>query len=330
MKTKQILLSLITFIAFYLSACQKDFTIENNVVSRVDSLNNPVAGDSVYLDSYYYIEINATGLNGFDTGTRAHYYYDNLKRVKTVIDTSNEPFYQIIKLYSRIEYFYNGTDSLPYKAINYGEKIGGPYPHKDTLSSFYIYDTNGQLVIDSTISAKKTSSTSSGIVDYEITKKIKKFTYNSNKIYNFQQETNLLGTISIGLQTIIKDTAVLDGIGNILSVNSSSTQINPSITTTYSSATYNYDNKPSPVSRLNIKKLYNYDYIGNDIDYTRIGFTSFNNILKIHSVFGSVVNDYDLTNGYSYKLNGFPFLALINYPGTFNYTDKHIYIYKAL
>ncbi len=334
MKLKQILPPLIALVALYLSACQKDFT-PGDIIARIDSTATPAIGDSVYLDKYYFIESETIGV---DTASKVYYQYDNLKRVITIIDTSNEPNVPFPIWFDKTNYFYNGSDTLPYKEIAYIDVVGGPSPRKDTINRFFTYDINGQLVLDSTIKSSKGISTIGGNTIFAVTKYIYKYSYSANKIFNFGQVTNLQNPNGIGLQYTTIDTATLDATGNVLSVNSMSINNTMNTPPSFVWTNFIYDNKPSPISNQNIKKLYTYNYLGDKYYNIETGFTPFNNILKINQSYTLFVNgntslyfrDYDYSNIYTYYPNGFPSFTFINYPAPPAYSSKQIFIYKAL
>ena len=329
MKSK-IIFSLVAFAAIFLSACQKDFTVETTT-ARVDSTITPTTSDSVYLDRYYYIEINSSGANGLDTGIRTHYQYDNLKRVKIICDTINEPFFSAIKTYEKIEYFYNGNDTLPNKRISYWYKYSSvpALPgSRDTAVSFYTYNINGKIILDSTIESGLTFPSTNHLHKY-----INNFSYSGNKIISLMQKTNLLSTTGLGLERLHRDTLTLDAIGNVTSSKIQSVYFYPSNSSNYTANNFTYDNKQSPVSKQNIKQFYNYFYNRNIDLPIRFGFTPYNNIVSSQEVNGPIVNG-NFANSISYNAKGFPFLLLLNYPVTptnfFPYSDKFTFIYKAL
>ncbi len=330
MKIKNLLLPSIAFVALFLSACQKDFTIDT-ATARVDSTIATTMSDSVYLDKYYYIEINSSGANGLDTGVRTHYQYDNLKRVKIICDTSHEPFFNSIIGYEKIEYFYNGNDSLPYKCINQRKKTSTvlALPGSiDTAISFYSYNTNGKIILDSTIESGLTLPSTNHLYKY-----INNFSYNGNKIISLMQKTNLLTTTGLGLERLHRDTLTLDAIGNVTSNKMQSINFYPSSSSDYAAYNFMYDNKQSPVSKQNIKQFYNYFYYrGIDLPI-RFGFTPYNNLISTQDVNGPIVIN-NLASSISYSTKGFPFLLLLDYPVSstvfFPYSEKYTFVYKSL
>ncbi len=111
MKIKNLFVAFAVFGGLFLSGCQKEFAVET-IISKRDSANVPcTAGDSVYLSRYFLINTYTYA----DTSYIANFLYDNLKRVKIVLDSSREPGINAPYDFGKTEYFYNGSDSLPNK-----------------------------------------------------------------------------------------------------------------------------------------------------------------------------------------------------------------------
>ena len=96
--------------------------------------------DSIYLKQY--TELDTTLAAGSDTLLRAIISYDAQKRV---VKVSEYDF--VFDELAEINYFYTGSDTLPYKSIIYYEEIVTDY--RDTIFLSY---SNGIVSKDSTIS----------------------------------------------------------------------------------------------------------------------------------------------------------------------------------
>jgi hypothetical protein len=317
MKPKYILLPLIAIATFYLSACQKDFSTENDIVARVDSTS---VGDSNYLDKIIFT--NTTG-NLTDTMSDIRYEYDALKRVITIIDAPTPSVGYLEKRTSN--YFYNSIDTLPYKKIEIDIFYYQPLNNNiDTTTTYYYYSVDNKRIKDSAVKfSYRLNVNGSGTNYITFSKTINNYQYSSNKIYGNSITTILYSNnnTNTGNTRLVLDTATLDGNGNLVANNKWDNFYSPTL---LSQATVTYDNKPSPFYKLsNFKTLNIFPY----------GETFFNEMQsknnRLHIIEGTNGNGFNdnLTGKYEYNANGYPKRIV---DATASGTVKIIFIYKVL
>jgi hypothetical protein len=300
---------LAAWLIILLAACQKEINIDL-------SPKRTTAIDSNYLQKFLYIEKTA-GI--VDTTDSWIYVYDNLKRVTSLYDSTSDPASEQI----RWDYFYSGTDTLPYKSIRrlWGSSI------EDTTVTFHFY-INGINARDSVLDFYRSLQ---GAI-YQTSKKIKNYSYTAGKIIGFSVLTYFVNPLSNPI-SYFKDTALLDINGNMLQCNEY--EANSAASSAYRPfifSTITYDNHPSPFNKLsNVKcfgvfpkpesfleefpQVYNQIYIHQ-------------NIYLFSSQGSSFEQDY--TNQYIYKLNGYPQEIFSFDPGVPGDYSKIAFIYKSL
>jgi hypothetical protein len=138
MKTKHFTLLLVT--GLFLFACQKE------VSQDTTSPTSPTDNDSTVLSKYIQLDT----LNGrIDTITVSTFEYDNLKRLTKVITISyfnNLP--DLTDDYDRLFYYYNGSDTLPYKTLDvFLDEIN----IRDSIINFFTRNANQVVIRDSSI-----------------------------------------------------------------------------------------------------------------------------------------------------------------------------------
>jgi hypothetical protein len=141
----------LALMVLYISSCKKDEIADNTPVDP----SLPAAVLNYPLKTFY-IQSPSPNSPISDTGERVYFFYDNLKRLSTIIDTSLEIGAPSTTRFSNQQLFYNGNDSFAYKmnSIGFQPTSFGGSSARDTTISFYFYNTLGQLLIDSTISSK--------------------------------------------------------------------------------------------------------------------------------------------------------------------------------
>ena len=228
--------------------------------------------DSIYLKQY--TKLDTTLPSGSDTLLRSMISYDAQKRV---IMISEYDF--IFNELTVINYFYSGSDTLPYKTVmNYGDFISD---YRDT--SFFTY-TNGIVSRDSTITFDITNNTF-------FDTRVKIFTPSGNN--TFIQSRGYFGYPPI--------TPAYQWNGAMLQ-----TRVNGNLTRQDDTSTYNvkhsirdhyeadYDNKINPLYRVTIH------YPINDFD------TQKNNITEEKAWDGPGVFQIHTKYNYIYRNDGYP------------------------
>lgn len=171
---KQIKISLIAGLAsfFLLVSCQKEFTIEGGITPIAPGTN-----DSVYLDRV--IEVYTALMDS----TIQNFRYDNQKRVVGI----SRKLYRnnMLEDTSVATFFYNGSDTLPFKYTDYAANMTVSY--FDSVVAFLYYDAQGRVVSDSTIYAY-----GGPFTGYSKDKDIGNYQYVGNNIYRYRTQTDLV------------------------------------------------------------------------------------------------------------------------------------------
>ncbi len=242
MKTKHIFLPLIA-LALYISACQKDFNVDNVTVARVDSIPPvSVITDSNYLSKVIYLSSTNNGLS-FDTFMIDTFAYDNLKRVSSFytypINNTTHPHY------TKNAYFYQGNDTIPYKYSIIDSSDGVGFFLRDTTFSYCFYDSFKRKIKDSIIeNYLDQGGIGSGL-------EIVYYTYVGNSIYGL---TSIVSnhTNSNTYFVNFKDTCSVDANGNILS--DKKYRMNGGNYVLDAVSNFTYDNFKNPLAKLSIFK----------------------------------------------------------------------------
>jgi hypothetical protein len=308
MKTKQIILPFIAFVALYLSACQKDFTAPTSTTETTPttSLN--------YLTRSYSLFSVSAGSTILDTAERSHYAYDNLKRLTTILDTSNEAGLPSTIRFGKQIFTYNGVDSFVSVLSSYGFVPGSLI--RDTSISYFSYNVAGKLVSDSTINSYRI-----GSILVTKSKIIRLLNYVGNKIYTVSTTTTLFALPTAPPPSIERDTITLDTRGNVTEQKTGTFYNNPSQNDKYTSVIQTFDNNPSPLSAAN--------------GGSYISANGKNNVLKSQGLTVNIgtssppqIFNLDYTGGYTYNTLGYPIISNfvevpstgIQYRNTFYYT----------
>ncbi len=226
-------LFLLLFLTTIFISCQKE-------VDDFDNIVNPpaVINDSIYLDKIYVVNAGAV----IDTQGIYSFTYDVQKRITGWIltDVATGP-------YISYTYYYNGTDTVPFKSLF----IDYDSPIPDTTITFHSYDANGRNLQDSSYSVFPSMSNSI-ISTY-------KYSYAPGKRYCDGKIENFQPTSIISLY---RDTATLDASGNILTCIRYTDAISGTMEL-FSNANYTYDNKATPFARQNIFRAHQ-NFISNE------------------------------------------------------------------
>lgn len=319
MKLIRLLLTAI-MIAVGITACQKEIVEENIITTPPSTLS-----DSNYLDKIYFID----SVNGIkDTFQYYKYQYDNTKRVTNL--TGYYVWNNVFEKLEEHEYYYIGSDTLPYKSISLYFEFANEYSNPaiiDTTITFHFYNNLGKKLKDSVLNVEHY--TLGGPVYFKSWKEINQYQYTSNAIYNLNTNTTLNSNQPFSTDPqIFLDTALLDVKGNIVSYKRNF--INNNISMPERIGSFTYDDKPSPFEKLsNFRALSVFPTGETFIEIMQ----SVNNRLKVYEenvYLGSVTFEEDLTGKYSYNANGFPRIIIQEEPsgsGTFFLSS---FVYKAL
>jgi hypothetical protein len=271
-----------------------------------DDLPGPPTGsanDSILLAKY--VEIDTTSPPGSDTITKFLYTYDSRKRIIKYVDIHYHfpGAFTGDTLYG--EYYYHGTDTLPYKA-SYDINVASSFFTNDT--TFYFY-SNGIVSRDSSMSWYHPPNISIGYRNTVTT-----YTRSGNN--TLVRERTHYSHASTGVDdewtaTIFKTY----NNGNITS--QEDTSMLNTFFTGYKRTDVTYDNHPNPFLKTDIP----YAYSGS------IEYTGFNNPLTVKDILGADEENY--TYSYQYRADGYPLIVRFvdlgdptnNVKGFFIYTD---------
>lgn len=230
---------LICVIALGINACSPEtsFEIPNNTANNAED-------DSTYIDYYAYINDN-------DTLYKMHYVYDHLKRVIEMYDTEYDPQPLVTERY---KYYYNSTDTLPYKLIFIMNDIANP---ADSVTTYFYYNNMGLRIKDSSIYSYHWQDNGRN-VEYSY-RSLAQYSYQGNKILGFTQNHILLYTGS-GISGDYKtkyDTATIDARGNIInSIRVENYMENNQLVPYRDVATMTYDNHINPLFKLSNRQTF--------------------------------------------------------------------------
>ena len=312
MKSFKSLFSLLAITGILLTACQKDFVIEEEP-DPVD----PPASTGTFLHKIYIVD-SIAGLT--DTAEIFTYFYDAQKRVTLITDSVIEGSSWV--LFKSRKYQYNGTDSLPSRSVSfdYEAAIADNNPLLvDSVVSFHQYDGAGRNSYDSSVSLYVTND----IPPYEYLSitNVRTYQYSGNNIYSAATSS---GT-GVPTTTYVRDTALTDGNGNV--IQSKRYEVEGGVSTLFLTAAFTYDNKVNPFSKISSFRTLNVLPFGETfIDEIQAK----NNRLKATEDFGSNHFDEDLTGKYTYNSNNLPVKIAdeyLNAPGEFY---KELFVYRSL
>lgn len=267
------LLAVFAFTMLALSACQKEITDE-----IPDPVDPPVATDSIYLDKMYVLWDEGAGMDTFGMATA---YYDNQKRVSafttSVTDDNGK---------DSIRYYYNGTDTLPYKSLIIYFQNGVLLT--DTVASFFSYDNQGRKIKDSVLRISYSATGTDRFVDMRVTKT----TYSGNRLFG---ET--VWTDAAAATTIFRDTATVNAAGDI--VTNKKYQKDGASFVLATTSDFTYDNHPSPFARMSNIQAHRMFPNGETIEFE---YLSYQNVINQNeeTVFPA---PYDFSQSFTHEYN---------------------------
>ncbi|MBC7937857.1 MAG: hypothetical protein H7Y86_21125 [Rhizobacter sp.] len=315
MKSFKSLFALVVIAGFVLSACQKDFVIEE----EPDPVNPP-AGDSIYIDQV--IELDSIGPAQFDTAYITRYQYDASKRVISMKQYSDDG--GGVALMDEYLYSYNGSDTLPAKTTDHAYYGSGTFD-KDTTITHYFY-ANGKLIKDSAVSYN-TVVNNGVLISAPTDTTVVTYSYPPLQVsaFTFYKAGNRLGNGNTQ-EYIQKDTSTLDSRGNIISSKRYDTDDNGVTWDIHNASVFTYDTNPSPFSRIsNFSTLF--VVAPPEIFYFEMQTPNNRTSYRYDYGFGNF-EDGDYT-GYIYRPDGLPLYVRVGDPGMA--ADRIIkFLYKAL
>jgi hypothetical protein len=229
------LFSVCSLAVFILMSCQKEY------------LDEPVyhdPADSIYIDKIYFASKANAGAEA-DTNTIISYSYDSRKRVSQISSGSNWTTF----------YFYNGTDTLPYKKTKIAYDLGISNPlTNDTSTVFYWYGAANANVKDSTWQSVG-NAVPGGTYTRNRYAYIKTYRYVADSIYILNIRNLLYSSLPEPTTPVVtEDSIKINSNGNPLYYKSN--QLPIGIPRPYRQIVYTYDDKVNPLSKLsNFKTL---------------------------------------------------------------------------
>ena len=242
---------IVSAIGISLISCQKDFTIDDDL-NPIDPPDLPALGDSIYLDKIYGIDVSASGVDTLGVFT---FNYDANKRVLLLIDSAKDDSGN--PLIARFRYFYNGTDTVPYKMVAVWDNLSTADDYDSTIA-FYYYDATGRKLKDSILYRNYEGGTETTSLD------IIKYSFGVNKMYGELTSTTFLPFQSTEVR---RDTATLNASGDL--VQTTNYVLNGTTFEREETIDFTYDNKINPFKYLSLFKAhYGFPYHAFDfIDY---------------------------------------------------------------
>lgn len=296
MKNKKCFLLFLVSFGIYISSCQKEINVESG--------NNPFppsgnVKDSNYLDKLYFIDSIA---GSKDTLVFYTYLYDTNRRLLNISHYYSHLTSLGPNLSKSQYFFYNGTDTLPFKRAEYDYEEALFYSSQylvDTSISMFKYDGLGRKTFDSTHETDHFDFAGSNGVEFR--KIISHFSYNARNVYVQKTATRLGGTNPVVYSNTFTDTAFFDATDNLISLKSYGS-IMPGM---YILGTFTYDNHPSPFAKLsNFASL---DFFKTSELFWPLLQSRNNPQLVLSEIIGGSGGFYqDYTNMYTYNTDGYP------------------------
>jgi hypothetical protein len=292
----------VILLIFFVS-CQKETSLENGTQGP----NNPASPDSTYIDKIRYINILSSG----DSSTSIDQYkYDAAKRLVSIFSDSIYVSPGNLPSFDREDFYYNGTDTLPYKHVSISYDPEPTIGSKDTSTSWLFY-TGNRLIKDSAIHAHIPNyNPASGFHDTSV------LYYNYAPGMIFIQSVNTFSSGQI-------DTLRLDANENIISGKNYDFQVgNPVV-----KEIITYDNKANPWRRF---KPFFGSYTGGRSDYVDVtnGFNNYTSFKFYDINSGALLREVSYT--YQYNALGLPVIkSLVSGFGP-GYKFVSVFYYRSL
>lgn len=275
---------LITSILLIFSNCQKEVSSSN----RPTTPTTP--DDSTLLVKYY--EVDSVPGEQPDTSLIVKFTYDAARRLtQDYVVFSTDPA-DNVNLFELDQYFYNNTDTLPYKYIYYS--IEGVNPDNTFIDTFfYTYNTAGNVIADS-------------ILTYNGTNPL----YAWKNQYDYQTDYIIRTTTD----TVIRVDTVNQTFQNSNLTRQVNTKYDPYNGTKMYDFTYSYDNHPNPFCIPAYAKT---RFIADFEDDSYSTPQKNNPLSEAQSyTYSGVTSANIIQYTYAYKANGYPSVVYIVYSGT--------------
>lgn len=316
-KIKMIKIKILIAAGFFactsLISCQKELGAEGVI-------DPPVTPPSGVSDSNFIALIYAVDSVGTteDTTQTYTYKYDNLKRVINIIDSSQVGNGAWV-LFATETFYYNGSDTLPYKYY----KTVAEDANRDTTTRYLYYDLTGKRIKDSSYRIADNNNPGNTTTDYELRATVSTYDYQPGKIYGASvvaYATHMTNGTIISSTSVIRDSATINADGNITA------SIHNRAGQTRTARLLTYDNRPSVYAKINIGRSYNIFPDGRPTLFQWSG----NNPLNYSSVTTGALNNFRNFNfAYTYLPDG-RLKALSWSDGNAGNFEKFIFTYTSL
>lgn len=317
MKTKYFYLLLA--MGLFIFSCQKEISPENNGTTPPPP---PSAGnDSTVLSMY--IELDTLGAT-IDTLDKTIFEYDALKRITAIKSTEyaqNAPKLNINVPTEAGYFYYNGSDTLPYKTIEVAiDNDGNNDFHVDSSISFLTRNASQQVTRDSVYYFQFLRS--QGAAQAVIHTSTSNYTIYADSVIENNSELEIISG-SIFNQVISKNKYVqTKANGNLLTENCFLFDNNAY--RLLRSATYSYDTKINPL------KVYSTNYpVSLNPYFSNNSYFFPNNFTSVTGTDNTVTPAYVDAENYTYIYNtsGYPKTVVISNPTNSVYDRKGIFFY---
>jgi hypothetical protein len=283
------------FTSFFIS-CQKE--------TNFDDTPTP-ATDSNYLDKIYDLYDDGSGI---DTQQIISFHYDNQKRVSSFEDRSTtDP-----NAFRTFEYYYNGTDSLPFKSVTIDREGMPPMFNYDTITTFHFFDAQQRKLMDSSVRVTNNSSFIS------VEQKVVHYSYAAGKLFG---ETSTILLTGLGTITKTRDSADLNSNGDITTnkkylFNGTSYELN-------TTSVFTYDSHPNAFAKLSLFPVHRQFPNGETLYFEYLGH---NNILTQDEITVTPTYNFSWNKTYTYNNAGFPLIEtyVATVPEIWHYTYKSL------
>jgi hypothetical protein len=282
-----LVLSMLSVILF--SSCQKEIDW---------GFSNKPQSDSTFLERVY--TLDSVSQTQVDTIYKVFLSYDNSKRLQKTLG------YYVGDIDTfRVDYFYNGSEILPYKIVEHDLTdlgVGLEY-YRDTV--FYQYTNSGQVSKDSSIEWYVTGNQNFGISVSEFVNTGSKVV-RTRRYYSFiNGQYTLVGTDSNAFLITLQGNNIIN-------------QIDTSTGSQYASIQLSYDGKPNPEYKV-IKT--HYPILLSDEE------AQSNNAVDVVSTSSTPFTNHFMYS-YIYRNDNYPLIQWAT--DQTGFTIKTLYFYKAL